>query len=410
MRKKIYFLLGSYPIVSETFLYNQILEVAKENSCEVKIIILRRTNEEVHDAYKLLSSRILLFSVPSKAQIYTKIKITLTSLFSLLLFNPKILFKCLNFIKYGRKCASYIVLANLFKNIQPDILHSHFGPNGNIAADLKEIGAIQCKILTSFHGMDITVYPKQFGPEYYARLFKIGEWFTGNSRFIINKMLDAGCPEGKIVKIPECLNIDQFTYRGTSPYKDPFKILTVGRFVEKKGYQYSLEAIASFSTYNIPFEYHIIGEGPLKTEMIELAKKLNIEQYVIFHGAMKQELVKTFYQQTHVFMLPSVTAANGDTEGQGLVLQEAQAVGVPIVATFHNGFPDSIVEGVTGFLVPERDSQRLCEKLVLLSRDEVLRDEMGRSGRLFVENNFDSKIIIKPLISLYDEMVLCHTN
>jgi colanic acid/amylovoran biosynthesis glycosyltransferase len=404
-RTTIYFILVTYPIVSETFLYNQILEVIKENTFEVKIIIFKRTDEEVHAAYQVLEDKILLFTGPRIEQFGAKLRLILRSFFSMLLFDPRVLFRSLNFLKYGRTCLSYLILADAFKNIQPDLLHCHFGPNGKIATDLKEIGAVKCKILTSFHGMDITVYPRKYGPKFYAQLFITGDLFTGNSRFIIKKMLDAGCQEGKVVKIPECLNIDQFTYRGISPPKAPFKILTVGRFVEKKGYQYSLEAIALFSAYNIPFEYHIVGEGPLKTEMIALAKKLNIDQHVTFHGAMKQEQLKTFYQQTHVFMLPSVTAANGDTEGQGLVLQEAQAVGVPILATLHNGFPDSIIEGVTGFLVPERDALRLCEQLLVLSREETLCNEMGRSGRSFVESNFDSKVIIKPLISLYHQLL-----
>jgi colanic acid/amylovoran biosynthesis glycosyltransferase len=132
-----------------------------------------------------------------------------------------------------------------------------------------------------------------------------------------------------------------------------------------------------------------------------LASQLGIADSVIFHGALKQDVVVGFYEDAHIFLLPSVTAANGDTEGQGLVLQEAQAIGLPVIATLHNGFPDSIIDGVTGFLVPEKNAAALYEKLVILHNDELLCNEMGQKGRLFVEQNFDSKIVVLKLIDLY---------
>lgn len=118
-----------------------------------------------------------------------------------------------------------------------------------------------------------------------------------------------------------------------------------------------------------------------------------------------QDKVKQFYQQAHVFLLPSVTAKNGDTEGQGLVLQEAQSTGIPVLATLHNGFPDSVIDGTTGFLVPERDPEALCEKLTLLANDEQLCINMGKMGRAFVENNFDSAIIGAELTVEYEKLL-----
>jgi colanic acid/amylovoran biosynthesis glycosyltransferase len=119
-----------------------------------------------------------------------------------------------------------------------------------------------------------------------------------------------------------------------------------------------------------------------------------------------QEQVKAFYNRAHVFLLPSVTAANGDTEGQGLVLQEAQAIGIPIIATLHNGFPDSVIDGVTGFLVPEKDPVALFEKLLLLAKDEGLAITMGKAGRAFVEENFDAGKIGTALIAEYEKTLL----
>ena len=86
-------------------------------------------------------------------------------------------------------------------------------------------------------------------------------------------------------------------------------------------------------------------------------------------------------------------------------MQEAQAIGVPVVATLHNGFPDSIIDGETGYLVPERNAEALCEKLELLNNDEPLCADMGRKGRKFVEESFDSKIVVTELLKLYQVLI-----
>lgn len=141
-------------------------------------------------------------------------------------------------------------------------------------------------------------------------------------------------------------------------------------------------------------------------EMIKHTRDLGISDQVIFHGAMMQDRVKTYYRDSDVFMLPSVTAPNGDTEGQGLVLQEAQAIGLPVVATLHNGFPDSIMDGQSGFLVPEKDPQALFEKLRQLAEDEPLCNKMGKVGRQFVEKNFDSQEVGQQLNALYNQLIV----
>jgi colanic acid/amylovoran biosynthesis glycosyltransferase len=199
-----------------------------------------------------------------------------------------------------------------------------------------------------------------------------------------------------------CIDTGKFLFRESPPRGTRFKILTVGRFVEKKGYAFSLSAVALLKAAGIDFIYNIIGDGPLLAEMERQVRALGIQEQVVFHGALMQERVKEFYRESHVFMLPSVTAANGDTEGQGLVLQEAQAIGLPIVATLHNGFPDSIVDGSTGFLVPEKDPKALFDRLLQLSQDELLCQEMGRRGRQFVEKNFDAQQIGQQLNALYE--------
>lgn len=407
MKHKIYYILGGYPVVSQSFLYNQITEVINQGNYEVLIIVLNKKEGSVHSAYERLNERVVYFPSGRENGVFSKLPLALKAFGKLLFRAPGLMLRSLNFFKYGRDSinGTYVILAEQFLQYQPDLIHCHFGTTARVIADLKDMKAINCKLISSFHGKDITVYPKQFGNVYYTRLFKGSEMFTGNSRFIMDKMISTGCPPSQIVKIPMCLNTSQFHYRGSAPTTDVFRILTVGRFVEKKGYPYSLQAVALLKQSGIKFQYHLIGEGPLLNEMKALAKELNIQDNVVFHGAMMQNEVINHYQQADVFLLPSVTAADGDTEGQGLVLQEAQAIGVPVVATLHNGFPDSVINGKTGFLVPEKDFRALYEKLFLLAGDPALRSTMGKQGRAFVASHFDSKVIGKELTSVYNSML-----
>jgi colanic acid/amylovoran biosynthesis glycosyltransferase len=408
MKKKLCFVLGGFPVISHPFLYNQIMEVIQRQQYEVQIVIFRFTGEKVHAIYESLSPKVVVFPMATGRKFAERCRLATEAFFSLLFKKPSAITKSLNFFKYEKNALNmnYLVFSKSFVDMDADIVHCHFGPNARMAADLKEIGVIKGALLSSFHGADITVFPKKFGSGYYKRLFQSKGLFTGNSGFIILKMIENGCPPELIEKIPECLNVNQFQYRGKAPKRTIFKILTVGRFVEKKGYEYSLRAAALLKERGVLFEYNIIGEGPLLEQMKMLAVQLGIADCMKFNGALKQDVVVTFYQSAHVFLLPSVTAADGDTEGQGLVLQEAQAIGLPVVATLHNGFPDSIVDGVTGYLVPEKDPQALFEKLLLLYNSEELCDEMGAKGRLFVEQNFDSGVVVSKLLDLYKKILV----
>jgi colanic acid/amylovoran biosynthesis glycosyltransferase len=407
MKKTIYFVLGGFPVVSQSFLYNQITQVILEDRFDVRILVLNKKKGRVHPAYEHLNEKVQFLPSGREKGKVDKIKLIAKSFFSLLFKRPALVFNALNVGKYGRDAAngSYLIRAAQFLELKPDLYHCHFGTTAKIIANLKDMNVVTCKMVTSFHGKDITVYPKQFGKDFYSRLFKVSELFTGNSRFIIGKMVENGCPPERIVKIPMCLNTGEFQFREVVPSREVFNILTVGRFVEKKGYEYSLRAIAQFKQHGVPFLYHMIGEGPMLDKMKALALELGIEQQVVFHGALMQDQVKAHYRQAHVFLLPSITAANGDTEGQGLVLQEAQAIGIPVLATLHNGFPDSVIDGTTGFLVPEKDPEGLCEKLALLAEDEQLCIDMGKMGRAFVENNFDAAAVGAELSAEYEKLL-----
>ena len=122
-------------------------------------------------------------------------------------------------------------------------------------------------------------------------------------------------------------------------------------------------------------------------------------------GGLNQDEVIDICNQAHIFLLPSITASNGDKEGQALVLQEAQAVGLPVISTLHNGIPEGVIDGKSGFLVPEKDAGALAERIEYLIEHSELWPEMGRIGRKFVESKYDIKKLNEELINIYESLI-----
>ena len=110
------------------------------------------------------------------------------------------------------------------------------------------------------------------------------------------------------------------------------------------------------------------------------------------------------YSGATVFCLPSVTAASGDMEGQGLVLQEAQACGIPVVSTLHNGIPDGVLDGISGFLVPEKDPRSLADRIASILSDPALGARMGSAGREFALSKYDIAGLTARLLGFYHEI------
>jgi colanic acid/amylovoran biosynthesis glycosyltransferase len=109
-----------------------------------------------------------------------------------------------------------------------------------------------------------------------------------------------------------------------------------------------------------------------------------------------------------IFILPSYTSERGDKEGTPMVLMEAQAMGLPVVSTFHAGIPEVVIDGEAGFLIKEKDVDALADRLEYLLAHPELRIEMGKKGRAHIEKNYDVKQEAKELVKLYAEAIALH--
>lgn len=401
---RIAFIVTAFPCLSETFILDQITGLIDLRH-EVEIFALSNDREEKTHAsvevYRLMERTHYPPKSPGKR--FLRILKSASLIIQALPLHPwKTLLMLWAFRRYRKMTLlRFVSFVIPFFTKHFDIIHCHFGPNGVKGISLKEIG-ISTPLLTTFHGYDINSYPKTAGRNVYDRLFKNGDLFTANSKFTKKQMTALGCPENKIELLPVGLNLEQFMFQTrTAPSDGPIRILTVARLVEKKGHQFAMKAIAKVIRKHPHIVHTLAGDGPLKKELVTLVSELHIEEHVKFAGAIDQKEIAELYQQTHLFLLASATARNGDKEGQGLVLQEAQTCGIPVISTVHNGIPESVLDGQSGYLVPEKDVDALAEKLTYLIEHPETWPEMGRKGREFVEKKFDIKLLNQKLVQIY---------
>ena len=173
----------------------------------------------------------------------------------------------------------------------------------------------------------------------------------------------------------------------------PIIIGNVGRLIEGKGQKYLMELAACLKEFRFNFLIKIVGIGKLRQQLEDYAKKLKVENSVVFVEFLND--TRDFYREIDIFVFPS------GSEGCSNAILEAMAYKKPVVAFNISSMPEMIDDGITGFLVPYKDVKSLAEKVVLLINNVSLRNEMGEQARLKVATKFDFTKNLKLLEELF---------
>lgn len=176
-----------------------------------------------------------------------------------------------------------------------------------------------------------------------------------------------------------------------------WRLLSVGRLVEKKGFDTLLEACRLLQDWGRPFRCHIIGDGPCKDRLVAQARRLRIERHVTFYGAKPNEEVYRALQQHDVLVAPCRLASDGNRDGLPTVLMEALSCGVPVVASAFAAIPELVAEGKTGRLVSPDSSIALARALRRLFDRPRHAFRMGRRGREQVRRQFQLEREVETL-------------
>jgi colanic acid/amylovoran biosynthesis glycosyltransferase len=382
---RVFFFVDSFPKLSETFIVQQIVGLI-EAGYEINIVAdsLGSENEEqpLIKKYDLLSKVI----IPVSKNFFARF-------FSALIFCFKN-FKFVASYRFKSKYHIYTLLRLPYLSKldirNDDIVISNFGLNGIKAALLLRLGK-KFKLLTIFHGYDMSAFLKLEPQNVYEDVFRYSSKILPCSKFWASKLAQMGCLPEKINVYHYGIDLDEFIPTEQTREKT-FTLLSIGRFVEKKGFIFSINAYAEFLKNNKENSvYKIVGDGPLMEEFRELVDELGIGSHVQFLGSRNSSEVKKLLQYADVLLVPSVTAANGDMEGIPNVMLEAQAMMIPVIATKHSGLGEGLISGKSGVLVQERNVDELADAIKFLFQNPETCKQFGETGRAFINKEFSAR-------------------
>lgn len=285
--------------------------------------------------------------------------------------------------------------------LRPDLVHAHFGGDGWLVS--RSAVALGIPLVVTVHGHDVTRQPDAPGLR--------GVRYRRNLRAVFDRA-------AVVIAVSEHIRA-QAVARGADPAKvrvhytgvpvpdsvpeaaKAFDVVFVGRFVEKKGADDLIEALALMAPARP--RALLVGDGPLLSSVQARAAELGVD--ATFVGAQSPSDVERHLTGARLLVAPSRTARDGDSEGLPTTILEAMARGVPVVSTRHSGIPEAVAHGETGLLVGEGDRPALADAIARMLGDDALRERCGRASRARMVERFDLAKQSLLLERLYDEVL-----
>jgi colanic acid/amylovoran biosynthesis glycosyltransferase len=285
-----------------------------------------------------------------------------------------------------------------------DVLHAYFGPAGRRAASLRAIGALKGALVTSFLGFDANVLGARLGGRYYADLFERAEVIGVSSEFMRRKLLALGAPEARLIKLPLGLPLSRFEFRSKPYAGGPLRLISVGRLAEVKGFAWGLRGIALAVARGYDVKLDIVGDGPLKQELLAETAALRLGDHVTFHGALPAEATRRLVHDADVALYSGVRARDGAEEALGGAVLEAQAMGLPVIASDVGGVCEGLLPDSSGIVVPPESPEAIAAAIEQLLARAAEWPEMARRGRQHIEESFDSARLHGRWLALYRQI------
>lgn len=292
------------------------------------------------------------------------------------------------------------------RGVGATLVNAHFAMDGANALALAR--AINVPLIVTLHGNDVTAselrHRRAIRGQLYLlrrqRMWKTAKVFLCSSDFLRRKAMEIGFPEDKLRTHYIGVNLKFFCPPANNQARP--NVLFVGRLVEKKGCTYLIQAMQKVQSRSPLARLVVIGDGPERPRLEAQARSLGIR--CDFRGAQPSSVVREAMNSARVFCVPSVTARNGDSEGLGIVFAEAQAMGVPVVSSWHGGIPEVVCDGSTGLLAPERDYSRLVEHITRFFEDETFWQDCSRKGQAWISDHFDIRRRTVALEEIYKQV------
>jgi colanic acid/amylovoran biosynthesis glycosyltransferase len=297
------------------------------------------------------------------------------------------------------------VIRRVLLRRDPDLMHIYFGNTGVHLLPLIERWDRPCVV--SFHGMDVQRRETERGYEANLRkLLRLVAFVLVRSQSIAERLMELDCDPKKIRLNRTGIPLEGFPYRARSvPADGAWTIVQACRLVPKKGLATALRSFASFAKAFPKSRFLIAGDGPLRRELEELIQKLELQKAVLFLGFLGQVELRELYERAHIFLHPSELPPDSNQEGVPNSMLEAMASGLPVVATRHGGIPEAVTDGVSGWLVPERDVAGVTASLFRMVENPARWQAMGAAASKTVAVEFAQPRQIESLEAVYFEAI-----
>jgi colanic acid/amylovoran biosynthesis glycosyltransferase len=258
--------------------------------------------------------------------------------------------------------------------------------------------------ITCIRGSDITQKLDKKRNRY-EKLFQQCDLFLPVCDYFKNKLQELGCPAHKIKVHRSPIDCSVFSYQERSIDQDErIELISVGRLVAKKGRKKLLQALSMIKKEHPSIHLTIIGDGEEKEILLKYTKLLGLTKNVTFVYAASQSEVRDVLARSHIFVLTSETAVDGNEEGIPNALKEAMASGVPVVATNHAGNSELITDGETGLLVSEKNPRATANAVLYLIDHPDQWPEMTKKARN-VSENYDRKKLAEELENIIYQLI-----
>lgn len=399
---RIAYLASEIPSVSATFVYREIVEVEAQGH-EVVPFATHRCRQTIaeHNAQMLHGRTVVLYEQPARCAI--------NALLHCLAWPHLAAFAVWHLIKDLRAPGScsrlrivlqFIVALALARQLvrrQCEHLHVHFAHTpATIGMYASMVSGVPFSITA--HANDIFERPVLLS----QKIQRAGAFITiseYNRRYLYEKYGDA-----KRIEIIRC-GIGQecgtHEHSHTTRLAQPLHILSIGRLVEKKGFDVLLHALAELDALDIQWKCTLAGEGPERQNLERIRAKLGLgDERLQMIGAIPPDYVSLLLAESDIFALPCRTDVSGDMDGIPVVLMEAMGAGLPCISTRLSGIPELLNHNRTGILLESGDSQGLAHAIAGLADSPRLRRRLGEAGRHFVMQEFSRNWNVARLINL----------
>lgn len=304
-----------------------------------------------------------------------------------------------------RWCGMYPYYSEILTREHTDLIHAHFGHQGCrcLRAKLKT----ELPMVTSFYGFDVS--RDQNDPKWkkmYHQLFAEGDLFLVEGGAMAQRLVEAGCHPDKVRVHRLGVSLSDIEFQPRAQAYGVISFLICAPFREKKGIPFALRALEQVrASRPLACKLTLVGDGPEREAIVSVLKETSLSEVTTLRGWLSYPDLLEEMASCHLLLQTSVTADDGDTEGGApVILLDAQASGMPVVASRHADIPEYVVDGKTGYLAPERDVEALADRILELVDHPEVWPTMGKAGRDHVTEHFNATTQSEKLEQIYDEL------